>query len=188
MPGTGNTPDPSDWSDEKIDEWFEKADWLNGWSVKPDQSIDRKALAISYYNNQLRWNQAFQFLTTHDLTSLAPGNYQISGKDLYAIVSEYMSKSIENARFEAHKNYVDLQYVISGSELMGITPLAMQNEIKQPYDPVKDVVFVSVHEHRDIRATPSVFFLFFPNDIHRPGLMDGVSSPVRKIVVKIKID
>ncbi len=71
---------------------------------------------------------------------------------------------------------------------MGIAPLAKQNEIINPYDPVKDVVFVSVHEHIDIKATPSVFFLFFPNDIHRPGLMDGVSSLVRKIVFKIRIN
>ncbi len=178
---------PAGWSKEELDTWFDKAEWLNGWPVSPDLSIDRKELVVNYLQNKGKWDKIFIFLRSNNLSALELGRQLIDGTDLYAVVSEYVSKNEEDTRFEAHRDYVDLQYVISGNELMGMEPLSLQREIIKPYDPLKDVVFVKAHEHKDVQATTSTFFLFFPGDIHRPGLRDGGSSSVRKIVIKIKV-
>ncbi len=121
--GCKTSNDPSTWSDKQINKWFEKGDWLNGWSAKPDASINRKAFAISYFQQKERWDKAFTFLKESDMTNMELKRYDLDGNNLYALLSEYMSKNEENARYEAHRKYLDIQYVVSGRELIGITPI-----------------------------------------------------------------
>ncbi len=185
--GCKNT-DPSTWSSSKIDKWFEKGEWLNGWQVKPDASINRKEFAVYYFKHKDRWDKAFTFLKENDLTKLEIKRYDIDGNNVYAPISEYLSKEDTAARYEAHRVYADIQYVISGRELMGIAPLSDLKDVTVPYDPVKEVEFMTVNTIKSVPATPDNFFIFFPSDIHRPGLKDGVNSPVRKVVVKVRLD
>lgn len=180
--------DPATWDTKKIDKWFEKGDWLNGWSARPDNSINRKAFAVSYFRNKERWDKAFNFLKNSDLQNLEVKRHEIDGDNVYAPVSEYLTKNPEEAKFEAHKQYIDIQYVISGKELIGIAPASSLKEILSPYDEAKDVEFMTVNDAVNYNTDPGRFFILFPDDLHSPGLKDGENSMVRKIVVKMKID
>jgi len=185
--GCKSSIDPASWSDKKVNKWFEKGEWLNGWSVKPDASINRKELAISYFKYKDRWDKAFTFLKDNDLTKLEVKRHDIDGDNAYALVSEYLTKNEEDARYEAHQNYIDIQYVISGKELIGIAPVSMKKEILEPYDTIKDIMFLTVNQGNNLKADPGRFFIFFPDDLHRPSLKDGENSQVRKVVVKLKL-
>jgi YhcH/YjgK/YiaL family protein len=186
--GCKSSDDPSKWSSKQIDKWFEKGDWLNGWQVKPDASINRREFSVSYFKQKNRWDKAFIFLKENDLAKLELKRYDIDGNNLYAPVSEYLTKNEVDARYEAHKAFIDIQYVVSGRELIGIAPLSDTKDILEQYDPARDIMFMTVNEIKNVPATPDNFFIFFPGDVHRPGLKDGENSPVRKIVVKVKID
>jgi YhcH/YjgK/YiaL family protein len=186
--GCKSSDDPSKWSSKQIDKWFEKGDWLNGWQVKPDASINRREFSVSYFKQKDRWDKAFIFLKENDLAKLELKRYDIDGNNLYAPVSEYLTKNEVDARYEAHKAFIDIQYVVSGRELIGIAPLSDTKDILEQYDPARDIMFMTVNEIKNVPATPDNFFIFFPGDVHRPGLKDGENSPVRKIVVKVKID
>jgi YhcH/YjgK/YiaL family protein len=186
--GCAGGSDPSAWSSSKIDKWFEKGDWLNGWKVQPDNSINRKAFAVSYYKNKDKWDKAFNFLKTNDLQGLELKRYNIDGDNVYAPVSEYLTKNEADAKYEAHQKYIDIQYVVSGKELIGIAPMSQKLEVLEPYDSTKDVEFLTVSKVENHVALPDRFFIFFPEDAHRPGLKDGENSPVRKVVVKVKTD
>lgn len=188
LTGCTNPNDPAKWGSRKINEWFEKGEWLNGWSASPDLSIDRKAFAIAYFKNKDRWNAAFAFLKNNDLSKLEAKRYDLDGNNLYIIISEYNSKDENAARFEIHREYIDIQYVIAGHELIGVAPLSSRTSILEQYDAAKDIEFVSVSQERKFKASPDRFFIFFPSDAHRPGMKDGENSPVRKLVVKIKTD
>lgn len=186
--GCKSSTDPSQWSSKQIDSWFEKGEWLNGWQVKPDPSIDRKAFAVSYFKNRERWDKAFVFLKENDLSKLEIRRYDIVGDNVFATSSEYLSKNEEDVRYEAHRKYIDIQYVINGKELIGHTSMNMKKDILVPYDETKDVEFMTVMQGTASLATPANFFIFFPEDIHRPSMKDGESSQVKKVVVKIKAD
>jgi YhcH/YjgK/YiaL family protein len=188
LAGCNSSTDPSAWSTKKTDEWFNKGEWRNGWSVSPDQSINKKEFAISYFKNKERWDKAFTFLKNNDLSKLEIRRYEIDGDNVFAPVSEYMSKNEETARFEAHKNYIDIQYVISGIEQMSVAPYSALDSITVPYDPAKEVEFMTVKESNHFKATQDNFFIFFPSDIHRPGLKIGENAMVKKIVVKVKVE
>lgn len=180
--------DPSKWSKKKIREWFSKGAWADGWKIVPDSSIDKNKFAISYFRLKERWDKAFSFLKNNDLSKLEVRRYDIDGNNLYALVSEYTSKNEETTDFEAHKKYVDIQYVINGKELINIAPLSAITKVKTPYDQNKDIEFISVNKLVYHKASPEKFFIFFPSDAHRPGLKDGPNAPVKKLVIKLKVD
>lgn len=177
--------DTAQWSDEQATEWFDKKEWLPKHDFQPDASIDRKDFAVRYHRNPERWEKAFEYLTKQDLAATTPGTYEIDGKDVYAIVQEYNSKNPEDAFYESHKVYTDLQYIISGEEQIGLTDLSTTS-VKTPYDENKDIAFYNSEEGRTLMAKPGTFFLFFPDDAHRPGLKVNENAPVKKLVIKVR--
>jgi biofilm protein TabA len=185
--GCKSSKDPASWSSSEVDKWFDKHEWLNGWNVSPDASINKKEFAVYYFKNKERWDKAFAFLKDNDLTKLEVKRYDIDGDNLYATVSESMTRN-EDDSFEAHRKYIDIQYVINGAEQMSVTPLSDKKEELVPYDPAKDYELMTVNTTRSFEATPDKFFIFFPTDVHRPGVKVGENKIVRKIVVKVRID
>jgi YhcH/YjgK/YiaL family protein len=186
--GCKSSVDPSGWTNTEIDQWFEKHEWLNGWNVSPDPSINKKEFAVYYFKNRERWDKAFAFLKDNDLSKLEVKRHDIDGDNLYSSVSEYLTKNEEDVKFEAHRKYIDIQYVINGAEQMSITPLSDRKEELVAYDPAKDVEFMTVNSTASYEATPEKLFIFFPSDIHRPSVKIGENKNVRKVVVKVRID
>jgi YhcH/YjgK/YiaL family protein len=186
--GMKSTSDPASWSDKKIEKWFLKNEWTAGWKVNPDPSINKRQLAIAWFKNKERWQKAFTFLKSNDLTKLEAKRFDIDGDNLFATISDYVTKDPETANFEAHRKYIDIQYIISGSELMNAVPLSTADVIISPYDEVKDLEFMSIKNFVNHKATPSNFFIFFPGDAHRSQLKDGAVSQVRKVVIKLRVE
>ena len=188
LTGSKTATDPTTWNNKKIDKWFTEKKWSEGWTVAPDASINKREFAVAYFKNKERWEKAFKFLKNSDLMKLEPKRYDIDGDNLYATISEYNTKNEETTKFEAHRKYIDIQYVIKGKEIMNLTPRALVKDVVTPYDSAKDIEFMNVEKMINHTATPANFFIFFPTDAHRPGIKDGVNAPVRKIVIKVKVD
>jgi YhcH/YjgK/YiaL family protein len=186
--GCSGHTDPSGWSRAEADRWFENGGWRNGWSVKPDPSVNKALFAKAYFKNRDRWNRAFSFLKNSDLANLELARHDLDGDHLYVMVSSYHPRNPEDAKFEAHRKYIDLQYVASGSEWIGIAPRVSLDSILQPYDATKDAELLSLKQWMTVRATPAGFFIFFPEDAHMPGMKGESNAPVRKIVVKIEMN
>ncbi len=178
---------PENWSEEQLNQWYNKAEWKQGWSAIPDETINKKELSVQYFKNEERWSKAFTFLKTIDPDTIKIGNHELLGKDLYVAVSEYTTKNDEDARFEAHRLYADIQYVARGQEKIGIIPLA-STQTSVPYDQDKDITFLTADGGDNRIATPDRFFVFFPGDAHRPGIKIDTNSVVKKIVVKVRIN
>ena len=123
------------------------------------------------------------YLQTTDFSSVEPGKYPIEGDEVFALVSEYNSKKPEDAKWEAHQKYADIQYLVSGEEKMGYAPVA-DFKPTQPYNPDNDIVFLKgTGDHITVR--PGRFVIFFPQDAHQPGVALNGSIPVKKVVVKV---
>ena len=184
---TKTSSDPALWNDEQITKWFESREYLNGLNIIPDESINKREFAISYFKNKDNWNTAFDYLKTTDLQSLETGRHVIDSDNVFALVNEYLTKEESEVPFETHKKYVDIQYLISGIERMSITHESNKQEILTPYDEDIDKEFMTVSESLHYIATPERFFIFFPPDLHRTDIKLDEPSPVKKIVVKVKL-
>jgi len=158
-----------------------------GIKIVPDRSVDNKKFDRWYSSNPGRWDSAFTFLRKADLQNLAKGKHEIEGLDLYAIVDEYTTRDEAETRFEAHRVYADIQYIISGKELIGIAPMT-ETTVTVPFDNVKDICFLDSPGGVQRLALPDRYFIFFPSDAHRPCMKAGNSIMVKKIVLKVRIE
>ncbi len=182
---SGKSPEKR--SEQELASWFGQGDWKQGWKPSPDETVDQKEFAKYYFQNPQRWDKAFEFLATNDLKTIEPGRYELEGTDLFVNVSEYVTKNEEEVQYEAHRQFADIQYLVSGQEQIGVAALESKT-VTAPYDSGKDVTFLAADDHHFRQATPETFFIFFPNDAHRPGVKINENDSVRKVVVKVRID
>jgi len=107
--------------------------------------------------------------------------------DLYLLIQKYESKDSEVARYEAHKNYVDIQYVLEGKEAIYVAPITIMEETA-PYNPEKDVVFYhNIDQAATAVLTSGGYAILYPEDAHKPGVAVGEPVTVKKIVGKVRI-
>lgn len=156
------------------------------FSALPDKSIDMEQLKEHYRKFPERWNTAFRFLAEMNTTNLQLGRTDLS-EDVYFSYSEYSTEKSEDRYYESHKQYIDIQYLISGKEYIGITR-DKNLKIFKPYNKEKDIVFYEYHGGEMLFADHQRYFIFFPDDIHKPCIQAGEKSQVKKIVIKIKIN
>lgn len=129
--------------------------------------------------------KAFNYLQDTNFNEVTPGKYKIDGDKVFAIVAEYQTKDESEGKPESHKKYIDVQYVAKGSELIGYTPLGDQ-EIISDYNEENDITFYK-SETSFIRIDEGMFAIFFPDDVHLPGIAVDKKSFVKKVVVKVMV-
>lgn len=135
-----------------------------------------------YYCLGARIEAGLRFLKTADLNSLPLGKNAIRGDELYAMAFEYMTKDHAECKWEAHRRYIDIQYVVEGTESVGWQCLAGMEPISA-YDDKNDAVFLRGSGNH-LLLQPGYFIVFMPHDAHRGGLMIKQPAKVRKVVVK----
>lgn len=128
--------------------------------------------------------QAGRFLARADLNSIDEGRHTIDGDLVFALVSMCAGKGRSGARLEAHRRYIDVQYCLTGSDLIGYRPLAQCGTVAETYDETKDVVFFSDPSLEWISIEGRTCAVFFPDDAHAPL---GGEGSCKKIVVKIRV-
>jgi YhcH/YjgK/YiaL family protein len=69
---------------------------------------------------------------------------------------------------------------------MGYAPLGEQ-EILEPYKEENDIIFYK-GEKVFIKVPEGMFAIFFPEDVHMPGIQIEKKSPIKKLVIKVKVD
>ena len=87
------------------------------------------------------FEQAIDFLKSHDLHSLEIGKTELKGKDLLVNVAQTNPKEKENAKLETHKDYIDIQIPLSGTEIIGYTAAQDCLPVDAPYNAEKDITF-----------------------------------------------
>ncbi len=130
---------------------------------------------------------AFEFLEKTDLAALPLGRNPIDGDDLYAAVSLGETKPPSAARFENHRRYLDVQYVVSGQEGIGFAPVDAL-KTSELYDAAKDIEFFTTPaQYAVVQMKPGRFAVFGPGEGHMPGCHLEGPHTVRKVVVKVSV-
>lgn len=145
-------------------------------------SIKNKNL---YNNLGEKFVKAFEFIEKAAKEDIATGKHIIDGDNVYANVSEYETKT--EGVYEAHKKYIDLQYIVKGHECIYCKNIKDCTATTE-YDAENDCFFLKAEEPVVLDMTEGSFVLLYPEDVHAPGRAFKEVSPVKKIVVKIKVD
>ena len=148
--------------------------------------IDKLNNASKYYGLNQRVVQGLKYLQNQSKLGFEVGKHQLDGDKLIALVMEYETKELTGALLEAHRKYIDIQYIIQGSERIGVRFIdGLETAIE--YDRVKDIAFY--HGSSDlITINEGTFAIFTPDDAHMPNIMLAEPALVKKVVVKVLVD
>lgn len=120
-----------------------------------------------------RYAKAIEWLQVNNLAELENGKYEIDGKNVYANVMTYTTLPWEEAKYEAHENYTDIQYVIDGTEVMTYAPVESLKPDGE-YNVEKDVIkFDNANSGLQVICNAGDFMIFFPWDGHKPKRLMG---------------
>ncbi len=131
-----------------------------------------------------------EILRSGKLNSFSAGKHAIDGEKLYAIIQEYNPCRPAECKFESHRKYIDIQCLITGSEVIGYCGIS-KLKIETAYDEEKDVILYSdKYEHGcGIIISAGEFAVFYPDDAHMPMLAANgqENEKIKKIVLKIRM-
>jgi len=136
----------------------------------------------------LALTKAIEFLRLRGIQNLPDGTVEIEGNKVYAIIQRYETQAAGSPKFEHHRKYIDVQYLVSGEEIIGWTP-SERIIISEPYDAEKDIAFGTAPAGKwtPVHLEAGQAAVLWPEDGHAPKLAAGTPSAVMKIVVKVAV-
>lgn len=134
-------------------------------------------------------SKGIEFLLRPDVHLLTDGRVEIDGDRVFALVQRYETVKTNAPKFEYHRKYIDIQYIVSGEEVIGWAP-ADRMTVTEEYDGNKDICFGTVPEGEmtPVYLKTGQLAVLYPEDGHAPKLAAGRPSHVFKIVVKVAVN
>ena len=133
------------------------------------------------------WKQAFDWLKQCK-PDVRQDTYQLRDKSLFVIVQNPETLPRERCRFESHRKYLDIQYCISGGEVIDWESIS-RLQPDGSYNTEKDILFyLNAAPQTSLFLRSGDFAIFHPSDAHRPLVNDGANPRVLKAVVKVQLD
>jgi YhcH/YjgK/YiaL family protein len=147
--------------------------------------INKLQHAERYFNVHPAFEKAFAFLRQNGLAELPTGRHEIDSDRLFCMISKGPGRSRAEAKLEAHRKYIDIQYVIAGTDEMGWRPTADCKLTDTSYDADKDIEFFKDKPDNWTPVPAGSFVIFFPKDAHAPLVSSG---EIHKVVLKIAVE
>lgn len=130
--------------------------------------------------------EALDLIKNLDKSTLTPGIHEVNDEFYYNYL-EYEAKEPTNSIYEAHKNYVDIQYIVEGQEHVDVS-FEEYMELDTPYDAEKDIMFFKNPQKCFSRILgPEEYVIVLPHELHKPGQKVGENGNVKKIVGKVRV-
>lgn len=149
---------------------------------------DTKENLQQYKGISRNLDRAIDYLMQTDLTNMEAGKYTVDGERVFAMVQEPDSRPRTQARWEAHKHYIDIQYVIQGTERIGFQKIDALT-VSEIYSEEMDIVFYGENGKGLFpELVPDSFAIFFPTDAHMPLVCAAEPAHVKKVVVKVEVE
>ena len=116
---------------------------------------------------------------------IADGKHVVDGEAVFNLMQSYDTKPLEGREYEAHRDYADIQYLMSGQESILWAPKPKLT-VTKPYTP--DIEFYAlIPDPTELVLAPGQFCVFFPQDAHVPCVFHTKPGKVRKAVMKVRL-
>lgn len=108
-------------------------------------------------------------------------------ENLFLIEEAYFTKKPSEVRWEAHREWADVQVILAGEERMDVAKLD-NLKLVEDLSPHRDMLYFEAYDKGSaLRMEAGDVAIYLPVDGHRPGLQIGSPSLVRKLVVKVRL-
>ena len=146
--------------------------------------LDELRNAALYRSISPRMALALDFLQKTTWPASRPAA-SLEGESVFALLLNLETKPKKLAFWEAHRRYIDVQYLFEGAERMGRADLRALMPTSE-YDAEKDLL--KLKGKGDFFTVPAgTFAVFWPHDGHMPNVAIREPKPVKKVVVKVLV-
>lgn len=128
---------------------------------------------------------AFTMLRRSNIAVFSEGRMEIDGDKVFAVIVNEPGRKVEDAFLETHDNYIDIQFVIEGTDTIGWKARKDLNQPKGKYDAERDVAFYEDAPTVWSAIGPGHFGIYFPEDGHMPAISD---DKLHKVIVKVAVE
>ncbi len=136
----------------------------------------------SYINSVKLLEEGISFMK--EIESKPAGRYERG--NMFAMVQAGMTRPLQELKLEAHRNYIDVQYMAEGQEIMEWDNISKLKE-SAAYDCQRDIVFFD-GSGAQLPVKKGMFYVAFPQDAHKPcGHVNRVTY-YKKVVLKIRVE
>jgi len=150
--------------------------------------INNNKNQILLQNNRY-FNSALEIISKTNFANIDDGKFELEADDFFYFLITYKTKEkINEASAECHRKYIDFHYIIYGEEVMGYAGYAGSKLTAADYNEEKDIeLFSCASGENFFILKKDMFVIFYPYEIHRPGLSSSEARSVRKMIFKIKV-
>ena len=143
--------------------------------------------AALYENAYPGFAEAFAFLRQCLDHVPENGRYPLDGDRVFANVMNACTSPAAERGWEAHRKYIDIQFVVDGREKIGHADVSALLDAGE-YDAGKDILLApDASDAGYALLTPGRFAVLFPHEAHQPGCEADEPCTYRKIVVKVRV-
>ncbi|MEN6472908.1 MAG: YhcH/YjgK/YiaL family protein [Syntrophaceae bacterium] len=129
-------------------------------------------------------------LTEDAFSALAPGEVRrvdLQGEALFALNQVYETRDLDQAKFEAHRRYIDIQYVFEGHETLRLACIDGATPVTE-FDEEKDFRLYDAGDYSTISFQKGMVCILYPADLHAPCLDWQGRSLIKKTVIKVRVN
>jgi biofilm protein TabA len=146
--------------------------------------IDRANYALLYAGLSQNIRDALAIMRKADYSLFETGKHQLDGDRIGLHMQRYTTKPRQAGVWEAHRKYIDIQYMIEGTESLGFANFGQLQMVS--YDESRDACELK-GEGEFVALRPGTFVILFPQDAHMPGIIHDQPSQVVKAVFKVRL-
>lgn len=127
---------------------------------------------------------AFAMLRRSNVACFPEGRLEIDGDNVFAVIAKGPGRKPDDAQLETHDKYIDIQFVISGTDTIGWKARKALGPATNASRPDDDVAFYEDEPTAWSAVGPGMFGIYFPEDAHMPMISDG---DLHKVIVKVAV-
>ena len=144
--------------------------------------------AKRYFPLNERFEKAFEALNKVSKEPFVKGRHEVDGDEIFINALEYDTAPESEKVFEAHREYIDVMYLLDGEEDIGYTPLKNLKCVTKEYTSDGDYLLGSLTEDTMwVHMQPGDVCILFPEDAHAPGKIHGEVKKIHKLIAKVRV-
>ena len=151
--------------------------------------IDSISCAERYHGLYLGIDRVLEAVKEYTPENYPGGRIPLDGENIYLNLLEYDTHSPAEGMTEAHRAYIDVMYMVEGTEVIYVKPVDRLKHVTKEYDPAIEALLADIDEDGcEIRLEQGDFIILFPEDAHAPACHADRQEHVKKIIGKVKIN
>lgn len=141
-----------------------------------------------YCNGNDKIQRAFKYIQETNLQALEAGKHLIDGEDVFVLVQEYVTKEPKLCRFESHERYIDIQFIVSGTEKMSWLPIDKLTLAENDLAKTDKALYKDSSAGNNFIVKEGQFVIFYPEDGHKACITADEPCLVKKLVLKVSLE